>query len=192
MLDLSVIIPSKGREELRDTLDSIPKEKWIEVIVVADGPEARRNVEAIWDGPTYEVSSGVWGHAQRNLGMEKANGRWLCFMDDDDVYTPEAFPAFQEAMRYRKPRLFRMKYDFNDIILWEREEIAPGNVSTQMLLVPNNPNRLGQWPSKRCGDYDFIRDTVRLWDGVVIWEETIVAELRDRDGHIHTVGDRLY
>lgn len=72
----SIIIPHHGSSELLESgLRSIPAREDIEVLVI-DDTEGR--------GAGYA----------RNIGLDRAQGNWLLFMDDDDNFTPEAFPAF--------------------------------------------------------------------------------------------------
>lgn len=181
---LSVVIPTKGRESLAETVASIPG--WAEVVVVADGQEAYERALALGRGSVYECGPSILGHPQRQLGMQKASGDWLCFIDDDDVYTDKAFPAFQDAMRGRLPRLFRMEYEESGVILWNERRVAHCNVGTPMLLTPNVSGKLGEWAWKRTGDYDFIRDTVANFGGC--WfDETIVCTVRRLDYHPYYV-----
>jgi len=181
MATLSVIIPSKGRESLRETLASIPD--WPEVIVVADeGHDGYQNAYQIASPRAKMLATGpsILGHPQRQLGMAEATGGWLCFIDDDDVYTEEAFLAFKKAMTRKRPTLFRMRYEDEDTILWNEPRVAHCNVGTPMILTPNVPAKLGEWAWKRTGDFDFIRDTVANFGGCT-FDETIVCTVRRLD-----------
>ena len=187
--DLTVIIPSKGRLSLSETLESIPREKWIEILVVADGMRAHRKVEPIVEQAKrgrqlrlYRCGPSAVGHPQRTYGMGKARGRFLSFMDDDDVYTPQAWAAFRGAIHYTPETLwiFRMAYEGTGTILWSDRVVRHGNVGSPMVLVPNNPDGLGVWERRRSGDFDFIRDTAAKHP-LLHWSETIVAEIRVRD-----------
>jgi glycosyltransferase involved in cell wall biosynthesis len=149
----------------------------VEVVVVADGEEVERQVaqeckyvKLLQTGPS------AIGHPQRMLGMQQARGEWLAFMDDDDVYTPEAFDAFKQHQNSLLPVLFRMRFE-DGVELWKTEDVSEGNVGTPMILCRNIPEKLGVWQPKRCGDYDFIHETVVL-NGGVVWDETVVADIR--------------
>ena len=82
---MSVIIPTVGRETLRDAIASA---SWAdEVIVVFDAAsvpaDAPQGVEVFACGP-----SGNWGAEQRSWASPGRQGTHLAFIDDDDVFTP--------------------------------------------------------------------------------------------------------
>jgi len=91
MINYSIIIPHKDCPELLNRcLDSIPKRGDLQIIVVDDNSDSdkkpvvnRKDVEVVLlDG---EHAKGA-GRA-RNVGLEKARGKWLLFADADDCYT---------------------------------------------------------------------------------------------------------
>lgn len=91
MINYSIIIPHKDCPDLLDRcLDSIPVRRDIQIIVVDDNSDKkpvvkRTDVELVLlDG---EHAKGA-GRA-RNVGLDKARGKWLLFADADDCYTDE-------------------------------------------------------------------------------------------------------
>lgn len=99
---VSVIIPTyKRKETLRTAIESIMKQTYenLEIIVVDDndaGSEYRKSVEKIME--QYRENSRIiyvqneknmGGAAARNVGIQKAKGEYLAFLDDDDMYYPE-------------------------------------------------------------------------------------------------------
>lgn len=105
MFNYSIIIPHyNNADDLQRCLDSIPNRDDVQVIVVDDNsdPEkvnfdhfpglGRKNTEFIFSkgengkGPGYA----------RNVGIEKAEGKWIVFCDSDDYLLPEANMAMDE------------------------------------------------------------------------------------------------
>ncbi len=100
-LDVSVVIPTKGRWHLLSAaaLPSALEQRGVrhEVIVVDDGStdETPERLASI-DDPRlvvvrHDVSRGV--ARARNAGIEAARGRWVSFLDDDDLWAPEKLAA---------------------------------------------------------------------------------------------------
>ena len=92
---VSVIMPTYNHAEfLTDAIDSVCQQtlKEFELIVIDDGstdgtPDvlaAMRNDRIRWFRTTNKGRS-----AARNLGLEKANGRYIAFLDSDDLYHPD-------------------------------------------------------------------------------------------------------
>ena len=90
-IKFSIIIPTYNREHLLiDALQSayaaLPHGG--EIIVVNDGPKFPHKIVSIIAelGASVATTSGSIGAgAARNLGAEMAQGRWLLFLDDDDL-----------------------------------------------------------------------------------------------------------
>lgn len=189
MLDLTVIVPTKGRATLARTLASIPD--GVRTLILADGAEAtalarklakgRWHTEVVWS--LLKKPSGELGHPQRNAGMAMAQTKWLAFMDDDDTYTPDAFDVLAAHLNgNRVPHIFQMRYGKHPhappgFVLWQAPIVQFGNVGTPMFIVPNDPAKLGVWPSRVGGDFFFIAETcVKMGDPV--WVPEVIAEVR--------------
>ena len=94
---LTIIIPNRNILDLLSRcLDSLPRRKDIQIIVVDDASEISQEAFAGYPGlddPFVEVvfcsdAKGA-GHA-RNVGLAKAKGNWLMFVDSDDFLLPSA------------------------------------------------------------------------------------------------------
>jgi hypothetical protein len=191
----SIIVPTCGRRSLARTLQSIADQALAagdEVLLVTDGPQpsaadlfARSGLPG---GCLQAPQSRDYGGTQRNRGMDEAAGDYLLFMDDDDIFTPQAFATIRAILRERpdRPHLFRMRYAADGRLLWARPELRPGNVSTQMMVYPNRPDLL-RWDSKHGHDFRFIFNNQALWPpDSLVWRDEVIAVIRPhnapRDG----------
>lgn len=164
---ISFIIPTINRPSLQRTLSSISQWPGDQVIVVED-----------------KLKDGMWGNKQRNEGMAAATCDYLAFMDDDDWYVPYARVVMDRAIvesNGNSPILFRMQYPNGDYI-WKEKQIIPGNISSQMILVPNIKNMLMPWRVNRnMADFIFV-DSWGWLDQEINWREEIIAKLGHDDG----------
>ncbi len=179
---MSVVIPTIGRETLHATLASVAPqlEGRDEVLVVGDGrPVRAREIFAEqrhrrWhyletDGPCNDA-----GGTQRDLAATVARCDHLCFMDDDDVFTPDALAAIRRGVAEYPDRVLVFRMDNYGTVLWRDRAIVYGNVGTPMVVVPTDPTRLASW---RLGDYEFIRGTCERL-GEPVWRDEVVAIVR--------------
>ncbi len=182
---LSVIVPTCGRESLARLLDDLIPDlgEHDEVIVVGDGPQptAQALVAAVTDPRVWYTegpATGCYGNAQRQYGMTPAHGSHLCFVDDDDhVLTGGLRILRRLAARHPLTVILSRMIDKRGLLLWMNEEVKQGNVSSQMILVPNVPAALGTWGARYEGDYDFLASTV-AYGWPVHWSPTIVTDCR--------------
>src|ERR1700719_676894 len=93
---VSVIIPTHNRPKLlREALESVKAQTFTdyEIIVVSsnENQEYRalsKLVSEEFDAKFLIINKGHVAVA-RNLGVTKAQGSWLAFLDDDDIWLPE-------------------------------------------------------------------------------------------------------
>jgi glycosyltransferase involved in cell wall biosynthesis len=193
LIRFSIIIPTIGRETLKRTLRSVMEGGFDalsdELLVIGDGPQpaARSIVEGFGSGlilyretcrPTRNM-----GASQRAAAMALSSGSHLLFMDDDDVYLPEAITTVRRivGMDSERIHIFRMRSSIKPwSILWKSPECRPGNVGTPMFAVPNVKSLLGSWGPERGSDFEFIRSTLKKWPGgeeSIAWRQETVAEI---------------
>ena len=100
-MDISVIIPTyKPKDYLWECLDSLvaqtfPKEKF-EVILVLNGCEEpykgqiEKYIEGHKDSLNIKLIHTLQGGVSnaRNIALDKAEGQYICFIDDDDYISP--------------------------------------------------------------------------------------------------------
>jgi len=185
---VSVIIPTIGRPSLARAVTSFARQRrpGDEILVVGpigtDVPEGCRFIPC--------VSAQNWGATERTLGIAAATGDYLAFMDDDDIYLPNARQAMAESATVMPdlPVVFRMHTP--EGVIWSEPVLKNGRVSSQLFFIPNVPSRLGKWSARRCGDYEFLktchwpkyRPIFRCGDSVVcgdlVFRPTVIAVLR--------------
>ncbi len=103
---VSVIMPTYRRAHfLKRAIDSVLEQSYpnVEVIVIddnADDPESRQSTQATmlsYDSDNrvkYILGSRkLGGGPARNLGIDRAEGEYITFLDDDDAYEPPKIEA---------------------------------------------------------------------------------------------------
>jgi hypothetical protein len=164
---LSVQIPTSGRASLSRAVLS----------VLAQPPRPGDEVIVTFD------NSGDWGHTPRNDMMRRARANYMIFLDDDDLMLAGALEVIRQAVAQQPgaPHLFRMAID--SLLLWQEPRLEMGNVGTPMFVIPTY-GPLGVWTPRRGGDFDFICDTVRLYqaNGVaLVWRPEVICQIRPSD-----------
>lgn len=157
MPSISFIVPTVGRSTLGAALDSITTQ-------MDSGDELLIK---------YDLTAS-WGNATRNELLQRAKGDFLMFMDDDDIFTAGAIKKVREHIGKEPARLhlFRMRY-VTGRELWLAPVVLVGNVSTQMIAVPNVPEALGRFGDRYEGDYDFIVSSMRSFGTPIFIPEVI-------------------
>jgi hypothetical protein len=166
---VSFIVPTIGRDTLVRSLGSIMCQihRGDEVLVCGDVSLVDRQALAVL-GECLPVRhlpcprSNRWGGPERRMGIARASGHYLAFLDDDDIYLPHARACMADAAVRTpgRPVLFRMRDAATGDIKWK--DLAPepclknGNVGSPMIFIPNVPAKLGYWTDRYCGDFQFL------------------------------------
>jgi glycosyltransferase involved in cell wall biosynthesis len=110
MVEVTVVVPTRNRAAmLRQALRSVAAQRAVdlEAVVVDDGSTDATPAVVIGMGDRrmrlvrHQRPQGV--SAARNRGVAEAGGRWVAFLDDDDVWAPEKL-ASQLAVAEREDR----------------------------------------------------------------------------------------
>ena len=125
MITFSVIIPHHDIPKLlQRCLDSIPDTPDVQVIVVDDNSSADKvdfknfpGKERKYTTVIFDKSGGGAGRA-RNIGMTKAEGKWLVFADSDDFFVDDAFDILESH-----------KDDQKDIVLFKADSVDSDDYS---------------------------------------------------------------
>jgi GT2 family glycosyltransferase/MoaA/NifB/PqqE/SkfB family radical SAM enzyme len=92
---ISVIVPTHNRPEmLRDAIQSVLKQTFqdFEIIIVNDaGQDASSVAQSFYSSKvkyiSHDTNKGL--AAARNTGIRAASGKYIAYLDDDDIYYPE-------------------------------------------------------------------------------------------------------
>lgn len=147
--DLSIIIPHYNIFELlRRLLDSIPKKDNIEIIVIDDKSDEKSFKEIVKEKKYEHViflkndTNKKGAGTCRNIGLEKATGKWVLFADADDFFV-QGF--YEKVAKY-----FDSDYDvifFTPTSIYiDTQEISNKHIQAELLLLNyiNNPNALNE------------------------------------------------
>lgn len=143
---ITVIIPSIGRDTLKRTIDSLLKQnqkKWKAIIgfdaidkkkanmLISNLPKDKR-IEYLYIKDKLGQGKNSAGKVRNNL-INICTTDWICFLDDDDTFTPDYFDRFIEELDSQKNLdtiIFRMigKTNLSPIPPYGLNEIIEGKV----------------------------------------------------------------
>ena len=177
---ISFIVPTVCRPSLEKTIASIECGPWDEILVVMDTlhcavpsyVSAHPYTRVVYCAPGND-----WGHTERNTAAPFAKGAYIAHIDDDDFYAKGHRALMEDAINRTpgRPVLFRMQYP-NGITLWQDPVLRCGNVGTPMILIPNNPAKLGQFRPFVGGDCAYLEEM--SWPhSDIVWRPEIIALL---------------
>lgn len=170
---LCIITPTIGRPSLSATLDSAVLGKGDEWLVIGDGPqlfaEGQVNKRSRDIKYSYTPQTGDYGNFQRDIAMQLSFKDWFVFIDDDDIFAPNALGMIRQTVANSEPCpwIFRMITPQGET-LWKNQVVSRGVIGGSMLVLPNVPEKTGQWSDNSSYDSDFlfIQETLRLWEPV--------------------------
>jgi len=122
---VSVIVRTDGSPLVREALASLRSQTYdrFEVIIVSHGEGFRTEVQD-WRDFELRVISGVEDRGSNlNLGVESASGRYLAFLDQDDLWRPLHLEKLVTALQSRPD--CAVAYTATVVSSWEHTEDGP-------------------------------------------------------------------
>lgn len=196
----SVIIPHKNTPDLlQRCLDSIPQRNDIEVIVIDDNSDPvkvdfnhfpgndRKEIIFVFD------KAGKGAGRARNIGLERATGKWLLFADADDYFYPYTFEI-----------LDKYKESDNDIVYFYFDsrdgvtnELIPDRVPNIKKGIENNDLNLLRYKSySPCGKFlkrTFVMEHHLRFEEVIAGNDTMFSTMVGlKAKKISTISTPLY
>ena len=105
-MEVSVVIPTYNRAKyVARAIESVLAQAYTdyEIIVVDDGStdKTRDVLQVFSDRVHYVYQDNAGPAAARNKGIAQAGGKWLAFLDSDDVWTPDKLgKQLSESIRF--------------------------------------------------------------------------------------------
>jgi glycosyltransferase involved in cell wall biosynthesis len=181
---LSIIVPTHDGEGILDLYDSASDQllRGDELLIVLDTFEGTPEMTYAGD-PTvriieYDAGHHCYGHCQINYGMSQAHGDYLIFIDDDDCFPDGALDAIRRAIAEQeqpRPLMFKFYSRRHGRTLPPGHYVQESAIGGHAMVVPNIPERLGQWGERYAGDFDFIQSTLALWPDGPAWYDDVIA-----------------
>jgi glycosyltransferase involved in cell wall biosynthesis len=104
---VSVIIPTVNRDTLREAVRSVIEQSYrpLEIVVIGDGVSPSTDALVFDDLikiKTIEIARVGYPAPVRNAGIDLSSGRFIAFLDDDDLWLPEKLAIQVDQILNRK------------------------------------------------------------------------------------------
>ena len=194
----SMILPTVGREEIKDQLCNVLSQPgWLdgdELVIACDGfgEKVRSLCDPILkefpkcevryvDFPGYDD----YGHTPRNLLMPTLNGEYCIHLDDDDIMVRNILQRIREDIQSKSyVYLYRVFYCDGGYYLWGKKHTEYANVTTQCIVHRLDYSSYGMFEASQFmtvgGDWRFIDDTVTMNYDSVEFKENLISLFRPK------------
>ena len=132
----AVVLTHNSQDRIATCLKSL---SWVDEILVLDDNSSDKTLEfatKFKEVKTFEVSGDF--SKKRNLGAKKARGKWLLYIDDDEVVTPKLKTEIESAISHKQSLRPRLKQSLTRSI----DRIQPSAISAY--AIPRKNILLGQ------------------------------------------------
>lgn len=180
---LTIIVPTADGDGLDTLFASVADQLLLgdEVLIVGDTFEGVPDVAVLPPQSryiAYDAGHHCWGHCQINYGITRAKGDYLIFIDDDDCFPDGALDTIRTAIADQpepRPLMFKFYSRRHGRTLPPGHYVQESAIGGHAMVVPNIPERLGQWSCRYAGDYDWIVSTLALWPSGPAWYDDVIA-----------------
>ncbi len=171
---ISVIVRSMDRPSLREALQSLADQTYPNIQVVLVNAKGGRHSPASvrqphWDWVFVDGTEPLGRSRAANVGLQNAQGRWILFLDDDDVLLPDHLDKLAQALRDNPSHLAAYTgvrvVDEKSAPLWayERpfclERLLAANFIPNMAILFDRV-----LVDERCCRFDESLDVLEDWD----------------------------
>lgn len=149
MIKVSVIIPVYNEElYLEQCLDSVCNQtlQEIEILCIDDGSTddslhileqfAKKDIRI----KVFQQRNQYAGNA-RNIGIQKAEGKYLCFLDSDDFFAPDLLEKMYDAAEQNQSEIVICEAQYYDD---KNGEIIERNIPLEKQFLPSNINEFNR------------------------------------------------
>lgn len=173
-IQVSIIIPHKNIPDLLNRcLDSIPERDNLEIIIIDDcSDNIDKTVFPGLNKPNTTVifsDKSITAGGARNLGLEKARGKWLLFADADDFFHPNFYDVISSYFNEN----FDLIYFGIDSVhsdTFEKKERIIGHAEALLLAESGSNN------AKESIRYSFLYPSAKLISRKLVFDNNIVFD----------------
>lgn len=145
MVKISVIIPVYNEElYLEQCLDSVCNQtlREIEILCIDDGStDASLNILEQFANKDFRIKVfrqwNQYAGTARNLGIQKAQGKYLCFLDSDDFFAPDLLEKMYQAAEENQSEIVICEAQYFDD---KTGEIKERNIPIERQFLPSDSN----------------------------------------------------